>query len=298
MKKSTKFLIGFFIWISVTALISQFLKNAGQDSTIAIFFTTGFLCLYFDETVQLGYNHPFLSKILRIIIHTLGIFNLFIFTMLLDISVGIILVLFLVLLGIYCFSLYFIRHTDTIGISARNLFRKRKENKDIFDTLTGKHFVQGIQKDSLPVTDRTYFPEPEFEPAPPEINFQQEYATFTPDEIYSASPYEYEEIVAEYLRSVGYIDVDTTPQSGDFGADVIASTLTGKKLCVQCKQYSAQNPVGVKAVQEVYAAKDYYKCDFAFIFTTSYYSNQAIDMARQLKVKLYVYEGDDPVEIK
>ena len=298
MKKSTKFLIGFFVWISVTGLISQFLKDAGQDSTTAFLFTIAFLCLYFGETVQLSYNHPLLAKILRIIIHILGIFNLFIFTMLLDISVGIILVLLLVLLGIYCFSIYFIRHSDRIEASIKNLFSRRRESEDLFDNFSGKYFAQEIQDNSFPVSERTFNLEPKLEPAPTETGFQQEYPTFTPDEIYSASPYEYEEIVAEYLRSVGYIDVDTTPQSGDFGADVIASTLTGKKICVQCKQYSQQNSVGVKAVQEVYAAKDYYKCDFAFIFTTSNYSHQAIDMAKQLNVKLYVYEGDDPVEIK
>ena len=40
--------------------------------------------------------------------------------------------------------------------------------------------------------------------------------------VLNLSPYEYEEYVAEALRQEGFTDVDTTPKSGDFGADVLA----------------------------------------------------------------------------
>ena len=103
--------------------------------------------------------------------------------------------------------------------------------------------------------------------------------------VLNLSPYEYEEYVAEKLRREGFTDVDTTPKSGDFGADVLA--MDGeRRVCVQCKRYAPGHPVGVKAVQEIYSAKDYYGCDDAYLYTTSDFTKAAIDMANELGVLL------------
>ena len=103
--------------------------------------------------------------------------------------------------------------------------------------------------------------------------------------VMNLDPYEYEEYVAEELRSDGFTDVDTTPKSGDFGADVLARD-GDRKVCVQCKRYAPGHLVGVKAVQEIYSAKDYYGCDDAYIYTTSDYSPAAVEMANELGVVL------------
>ncbi len=103
--------------------------------------------------------------------------------------------------------------------------------------------------------------------------------------VLNLSPYEYEEYVAEDLRREGFTDVDTTPKSGDFGADVLARD-GERRVCVQCKRYAPGHPVGVKAVQEIYSAKDYYGCDDAYIYTTSDYTKAAVDMANELGVVL------------
>ena len=103
--------------------------------------------------------------------------------------------------------------------------------------------------------------------------------------VLNLTPYEYEEYVAEELRQEGFTGVDTTPKSGDYGADVLAWD-GERKVCVQCKRYSPDHPVGVKAVQEVYSAKDYYGCDDAYIYTTSDYTRAAVEMANQLGVIL------------
>ena len=110
------------------------------------------------------------------------------------------------------------------------------------------------------------------------------------NEYYKETPYDYEIRVAEYLRSIGYLQVDTTPKSGDYGADVIATSPNGVRMCVQCKQYSEGNNVGVKAVQEIYAAKDYYNCKLAYIFTTSSYTEQVRRLAARLGVVLLEYK--------
>ena len=103
--------------------------------------------------------------------------------------------------------------------------------------------------------------------------------------VLNLSPYEYEEYVAEEMRQEGFTDVDTTPKSGDFGADVLAKD-GERKVCVQCKRYTPGHPVGVKAVQEIYSAKDYYGCDDAYIYTTSDYTRAAVEMANELGVIL------------
>ena len=103
--------------------------------------------------------------------------------------------------------------------------------------------------------------------------------------VLNLTPYEYEEYVADELRREGFTDVDTTPKSGDFGADVLAKD--GKRsICVQCKRYAPGHPVGVKAVQEIYSARDYYGCDDAYIYTTSDYTRAAVAMANELGVIL------------
>ena len=103
--------------------------------------------------------------------------------------------------------------------------------------------------------------------------------------VMNLDPYEYEEYVAEELRSDGFTDVDTTPKSGDFGADVLARD-GDRKVCVQCKRYAPGHLVGVKAVQEIYSARDYYGCDDAYIYTPSDYSPAAVEMANELGVVL------------
>ncbi len=103
--------------------------------------------------------------------------------------------------------------------------------------------------------------------------------------VLSLSPYEYEEYVAEELRQEGFTGVDTTPKSGDYGADVLAWD-GDRKVCVQCKHYAPDHPVGVKAVQEIYSAKDYYGCDDAYLYTTSDFTRAAVEMANQLGVIL------------
>ena len=94
-----------------------------------------------------------------------------------------------------------------------------------------------------------------------------------------------EEYVAEELRQEGFTEVDTTPKSGDFGADVLARD-GERRVCVQCKRYAPGHPVGVKAVQEIYSAKAYYGCDDAYLYTTSEFTKAAMEMANELGVVL------------
>lgn len=72
---------------------------------------------------------------------------------------------------------------------------------------------------------------------------------------------DYEHFVGDLLRKAGW-SVKVSQASGDQGADVVAEK-EGLKVVVQCKMYSS--PVGNKAVQEVYAAKQFYLADQAWV---------------------------------
>ncbi|AIK35303.1 restriction endonuclease family protein (plasmid) [Bacillus pseudomycoides] len=109
---------------------------------------------------------------------------------------------------------------------------------------------------------------------------------------------------------------EVTKRSCDYGVDVV---LKGKnRIVIQAKRYGIKNRVGIRAVQEVYAGKAYYKADEAWIVTNSFYTKQAKELAEACHVKLIdrvelqklinkvnpkysaeeVYHGVDPVNRK
>lgn len=98
------------------------------------------------------------------------------------------------------------------------------------------------------------------------------------------SGYDYEKLVAKKLLKDGFKRADVTPKSGDYGADIIAVDRKRKKVAVQCKKYS--KTVGVKSVQEVLAAMQYYKCDYAMVTTNSTFTAAAKEMAKSTGVIL------------
>ena len=96
--------------------------------------------------------------------------------------------------------------------------------------------------------------------------------------------HEFEQYVVYLLQKNGYKNVQTTPASGDYGADVLAE-MDGERYAIQCKLY--RNSVGVKAVQEVYSAMSYYGCDIAVVATNSRFSRNAAILAESTGVRLW-----------
>ena len=90
----------------------------------------------------------------------------------------------------------------------------------------------------------------------------------------------------DYLRILflerGY-HVQTTPATGDYGADLILSK-GGRRIVVQAKRYKKN--VGLKAVQEVSTAKLHYKADECWVVTNSGYTEPAKKLAASNGVKL------------
>lgn len=86
---------------------------------------------------------------------------------------------------------------------------------------------------------------------------------------------DYENYCQKILEADGW-SVSTTPVTGDQGADLIANK-NGSRLAIQCKMYS--QPVGNKAVQEVFAAKKFQNADFAAVVTNAAYTASAKQLA-------------------
>lgn len=99
--------------------------------------------------------------------------------------------------------------------------------------------------------------------------------------------HQFEEYLAKLYKDLGYT-VEKTSKSGDFGADLIV-TLNGHRRAIQAKRYS--NKVGVRAVQEIIAAQNYYKAHSVAVVTTNYFTPAAIELARANNVILIDRDG-------
>lgn len=77
--------------------------------------------------------------------------------------------------------------------------------------------------------------------------------------------------------------VRPTNLTGDFGADIIASS-DDLSFAIQCKDTA--RPVGVKGVQEAVGARAHYKCDYAIVCATGGFTDAAIGLASSNKVAL------------
>lgn len=105
-----------------------------------------------------------------------------------------------------------------------------------------------------------------------------------PTELDFIEGHEFEKYCAQLLKKRGFCEVSLTPGSGDYGVDVLAEK-DGVTYAIQCKAYSS--PVGVKAVQEAYAGRDYYDRMVGVVMTNQYFTAPATDAARKLKILLW-----------
>lgn len=72
-----------------------------------------------------------------------------------------------------------------------------------------------------------------------------------------------------------------TKASHDYGADLILKN-ENKKIVVQAKRSSAK--IGIKAVQEIYAAQRYHNADEAWIVTNSFYTKSAVELGNACSI--------------
>ena len=90
-------------------------------------------------------------------------------------------------------------------------------------------------------------------------------------------------LIEEISEAYPAAQIDPTPTTGDQGADVIL-LVEGIKIVIQAKKYTGV--VGNAAVQEVFAAKEYYEADYAMVVTNSRYTQSASTLAGKIGVEL------------
>lgn len=95
---------------------------------------------------------------------------------------------------------------------------------------------------------------------------------------------QFEELLQARFRAQGY-RVSLTPNGADFGADLILER-DGIKAAVQAKHWRTRK-VGVRAVQEIAAAKAHYRADKAAVIASGVFTDQAVQLARSNGIELW-----------
>lgn len=90
-------------------------------------------------------------------------------------------------------------------------------------------------------------------------------------------------LLAEIADKFPAARIEPTPITGDQGADVIM-VVEGVKIVIQAKKYTGV--VGNAAVQEVFAAMQFYDADYAMVVTNSRYTPAAQTLATKIGVEL------------
>jgi restriction system protein len=93
---------------------------------------------------------------------------------------------------------------------------------------------------------------------------------------------EFERYLVNKYQEKGY-NVQHVGGSGDYGADLIL-TKNRERIIIQAKRYNSS--VGVKAVQEVISAREFFHGSQAAVITNNYFTKNAITMAKQCNVIL------------
>lgn len=101
------------------------------------------------------------------------------------------------------------------------------------------------------------------------------------------SPYEFEELVGEVFKRMGY-QIEITSKSGDYGVDIIARD-KNDVIAIQTKKYRTGNNVSNQDVQRLLGAMQLstVKANKAILITTSDFTIQAKEQAKETPVELW-----------
>jgi HJR/Mrr/RecB family endonuclease len=98
---------------------------------------------------------------------------------------------------------------------------------------------------------------------------------------------EFENLLLDKFVKLGF-KVESTPKTGDFGADLIVENNEGSRIIVQCKRFKSK--VNLKAVQEVVGAMGHYAGDYGVVITNNTFLNSAVKLAESHDIELW--DGD------
>lgn len=95
---------------------------------------------------------------------------------------------------------------------------------------------------------------------------------------------EFEQWCAELLERNGFHEVKRCGGAGDQGVDIVA-TKDEVRYAIQCKCYATD--LGNTPVQEVYAGKQYYRCQVGVVMTNRHFTKGAVNLAAATGVLLW-----------
>ena len=109
-----------------------------------------------------------------------------------------------------------------------------------------------------------------------------------PSSMYSLSPRQFEELVAELLHEQGY-EIALTPPTNDGGFDMYAARKDGLGeflYLVECKRYAPARPVGVDIVRALYGVVQRMHANAGVIVTTSRFTKGAEAFQKTVRYQL------------
>lgn len=109
---------------------------------------------------------------------------------------------------------------------------------------------------------------------------------FSNEQINNMSGIDFEFALKKSLsKHLNFEAVQSTPNSGDYGADLILVTKHSTRIAVQCKRFSSK--VNLKAVQEVVAAIKHYGCDLGVVISNNGFLQSAHELAKSNAIELW-----------
>jgi HJR/Mrr/RecB family endonuclease len=118
-----------------------------------------------------------------------------------------------------------------------------------------------------------------------------------PEIIYGIEPRLFEEVVAEVFKKFR-MEIMLTKRTRDGGMDIIAfddKQYTRNKYIIECKRYAPEKKVGLEIVQRLYGVKVSMNVTKALLVTSSYFTKDAIQFARQHFWELDLKDYNDVV---
>lgn len=116
-------------------------------------------------------------------------------------------------------------------------------------------------------------------------------------QLQSMDDYDFEKLIADLWRKQGW-DAEVEDQSGDAGIDIRVRKQKPypRKVLIQAKRYSDDNPVSAPQIQQYYALnRQEDGVDEVIVVTTGRFTGPAEDRARKLNVK--TINGDELVKL-
>lgn len=120
------------------------------------------------------------------------------------------------------------------------------------------------------------------------------------EKIHDMDPFQFEHLVAELLRKIGYENVEVTKRSGDKGIDVKGNLtvggLTNVKTVIQVKRYKKGNNISGKYITQLRGSAEVDQR--GLIITTSEFTKDAINESKAInKMPVALVNGSKLIEL-